>query len=224
MPIVVRIGGSVIASPPNPELIRIYAKIIKELKGKGCEMVIICGGGSIARNFIKIAKDIGLDEPEQDEVAISISRVIAQLLAMKLGNHDWKAIPTSVQEVSENIRKKGLVVMGGLKPGMTTDAVAALVSLEIGAEIIVKATDQKGVYTMDPKRYPNARKLDELTFTELEKLQEHNIHKAGIHQIIDPEAVRLLKNGKTKIIVVDGSKPENLVAAIRGEKIGTLIK
>jgi len=223
MKVVVRIGGSVIASPPNAELIKRYTETIRFLRAQGHELVVIVGGGSTARQFIELAKTIGLSEPEQDETAISVSRLFAQLLAMKLGGLGWKTVSTSLVEASETLRKNGIVVMGGLKPGMTTDTVAAMVASEIDADIIVKATDQEGVYTKDPKRYPDARKLDELSFDELDRILEEDKHKAGIHQIVDPEAVHILKKKRIKTIIVNGLKPENIIAAIKGEKIGTRI-
>jgi uridylate kinase len=224
MRVVIRIGGSVVASPPNPQTIQKYAEVFRSLRAQGYELVIIVGGGAPARQFIQVAKDVGLTEQEQDEVAISVSRLFAQLLAMKLGGLDWKIVPTSLGSASELLRQRGIVVMGGLKPGMTTDSVAAMVASQVSAEFIVKATDQDGVFSKDPKKYADARKLDTLSFDELSRLLEQDRHKAGIHQIIDPEAVRILKTKRIKTVVVNGSNPENLIAALRGEKVGTVIQ
>ncbi|OYT49369.1 uridylate kinase [Candidatus Bathyarchaeota archaeon ex4484_231] len=224
MRVVIRIGGSVIASPPKPELIKRYAEIIRNLRAQGHELVIIVGGGAIARQFIQLAKQMSLKEPEQDEIAISVSRLFAQMMALKLGGLDWKTIPTSIDAVSKALKERGTVVMGGLKPGMTTDTVAALVASEINAQFIVKATDQDGVYTKDPRTYPDAVKLDALSFDELDSFLEEDKHKAGIHQILDPEAVRVLKKERIQTIIVNGLKPENIIAAINGKKVGTLIK
>ncbi len=224
MRIVLRVGGSVVASPPNPQLIQKYAEVFRNLRAEGYEAVVVVGGGAPARQYIQLAKEIGLKEEEQDEVAISVSRLFAQLLALKLGGLEWKTIPTSLETVSEVLNEKGIVVMGGLKPGMTTDTVAALVASHVGAELIVKVSDQDGVYTKDPKKYSDAKKIDRLSFDDLSQLMEQDKHKAGIHQIIDPEAIRILKKNRIKTIIVNGKKPENLLAALKGEKIGTLIQ
>jgi len=220
---VLRIGGSVIASPPNPRLIEKYVEVIRRLSDEIHKMVIVVGGGRLAREFIQIAKDLGLDEPEQDEVAISISRIFAQLISMKLGGREWKDIPHSLADAKETLQKRGIVVMGGLKPGMTTDAVAALVASEISADLIVKATDQDGIYTKDPEKHADAEKIEEMSFDDLSRLLEKDRHKAGIHQIVDPEAARILREKRIKTIIVNGFNPENVIAALRGEKIGTLI-
>jgi len=221
--VVLRIGGSVIASPPNPQLIDRYVEIIRRLSDDSHKIIIVVGGGKPAREFIQIARDLGLDEPEQDEVAISISRIFAQLISMRLGGHGWKDIPTSLVDAKEILQKRGIVVMGGLKPGMTTDAVAALVASEINADLIVKATDQDGIYTKDPEKYADAEKIDEMSFEDLSRLLERDRHVAGIHQIVDPEAARILREKRIRTIVVNGFNPENVIAALRGEKVGTII-
>ena len=223
MRIVLRIGGSVIASPPNPRLINRYVEIIRRLSDERHKIIIVVGGGRPAREFIQIARDLGLDEPEQDEVAISISRIFAQLISMRLGGHEWKDIPTSLVDAKEALQKRGIVVMGGLKPGMTTDAVAALVASEINADLIVKATNQDGIYTKDPEKYADAEKIDEMSFEDLTRLLERDKHVAGIHQIVDPEAARILREKRIRTIVVNGFNPENVIAALRGEKVGTII-
>ena len=220
--IVLRIGGSVISSPPNPELISRYAEMIKDLMREH-RIAVVVGGGRPAREFIQLAKDIGLDQEGQDEVAISVSRIFAQLISMRIGGYSWREIPKSLDEAKRILKERGIVIMGGLKPGMTTDTVAALLASEIKADMIVKATDQDGVYTRDPAKYADAEKIDEMSFDDLIGLLERDRHIAGIHQIIDPEAARLLREKKIKTIVVNGFNPENILAAINGEKIGTLI-
>ena len=222
--VVLRIGGSVIASPPNPRLMNEYVEIIRRLLNEKHQVVVVVGGGKPAREFIQLAREMGLEEREQDEVAISASRIIAQLMAMKLGGYGWKDIPKSLSDAVAALRGRDIAVMGGLNPGMTTDAVAALIASEIGADLIIKATNQDGVYTKDPERYADAEKIDEITFEGLSNLLERDKHVAGIHQIIDPEAVRILKRMRVRMLVVNGFNPQNVIAALRGEKIGTIIK
>jgi len=223
MRVVIRIGGSVVASPPNPKLIRKYADLIGDLRVRGHEVAVVVGGGSLAREFIGLAREIGLSEREQDELAISVSRLFAQMLAMRIGGYEWKDVPITVEDAVKVLAERGVVVMGGVKPGMTTDAVATLLASEARASLIVKATDQDGIYTKDPRKYPDAKKLDEIAFDDLERLLAENRHKAGIHQIIDPEAVRILKEKRIKTIVVNGFNPENILLALSGGKIGTLL-
>jgi len=223
MRLVLRIGGSVVASPINTELISKYADLLKTLKEQGHEVAVVVGGGTLAREFITIAKNLGLNEQAQDEIAISVSRVFAQLFLKKLGEMGCKAVPLTVDNSADCLNKGKISVMGGLKPGMTTDTVAALIAERVNADLLVKATDQDGVYNKDPKKHRDAVKLDHLSFDDLPNVFSENKHKAGIHQIIDPEAVKILKRKRVRLVVVNGFAPENILAAVKGEKIGTVV-
>jgi uridylate kinase len=224
MRVVLRIGGSVVASPLNPDLIRKYADLLADLRMQKHELAVVVGGGELAREFITAAKDIGLDEPEQDELAISVSRVFAQLFLEKLGGAGCGTVPLTVHDAADHLTKGKIVVMGGLRPGMTTDTVAALVAEEVKADLLVKATDQDGVYNKDPKEHTDAVKLDHLTFEDLSEVFPEDKHRAGIHQIIDPEAVKILKRQQVVVIVVNGFEPKNVLLAVDGKTVGTLIE
>jgi len=224
MRIVMRIGGSVVASPVNLELMRKYVDLLKTLRKKNHAVAVIVGGGTLAREFIRIAKDLGLNQAAQDEVAISVSRLYAQLFLKMLGKMGCVAVPVTIEAAEDCLRNGKIAVMGGLKPGMTTDTVAALIASSIKAELYVKATDQEGVYDKDPRKYRNAVKLDHLSFKDLESVLTEDKHKAGIHQILDPESVKLLKKNKTKVVVVNGSDSENVSLAVEGKSVGTIIE
>jgi len=224
MRLVLRIGGSVIASPADSAIISKYVDLLKNLKKQKYEMAVVVGGGALARDFIGVAKDLGLDEKAQDEVAISISRIFAQLFLRKLGRLGCEAVSLTIEDVAKCLQKGRIAVMGGLRPGMTTDTVAALIAENVEADLYLKATDQEGIYNKDPRRHLDAVRLERLSFNDLPRVFTESKHKAGLHQVLDPEAVKILKNKRVKVIVVNGFKPENVLAAIHGGKIGTLIE
>ena len=223
MRVVLRIGGSVVASPINTELIGKYAALLKNLKEQDHEIAVVVGGGTLAREFISIAKTLELNEQAQDEIAISVSRVFAQLFTNKLGRLSCSTVPLTVEEAVNCLSRGKIVVMGGLKPGMTTDSVAALIAERVNAGLLVKGTDQDGVYNKDPKKHHDAVKLDRLSFDDLVGVFSESKHKAGIHQIIDPEAVKILKRQHVRLVVVNGFAPENILTAINGESVGTVV-
>jgi uridylate kinase len=224
MRIVLRIGGSVIASPINQTLIGEYANLLKALKKKGHDVAVVVGGGTLAREFIQVAKNLGLAEKAQDEIAISVSRIFAQLFTEKLGRLSCGSVPLTVEDAAKCVNEGKIAVMGGLKPGMTTDTVAALIAEKLNADLLIKATDQEGVYNKDPKKHADAVMLKHLRFEDLPKFFAENRHKAGIHQIIDPEAIKILKRVKVKFAVVNGFNPENVLLVIKGESAGTIIE
>jgi uridylate kinase len=221
MRVVLRIGGSVVASPINTELIGKYVDLLRTLKKQGHEVAVVVGGGTLAREFISIAKNLGLNEQAQDEIAIAISRVFAQLFIKKLGALTCSTVPLTVDYAAECLGMGKLFVMGGLKPGMTTDSVAALIAERVNADLLVKGTDQDGIYNKDPRKHRGAVKLGHLSFDDLANVFAERKHKAGIHQIIDPEAVKILKRQQVKLIVVNGFTPENILAAVNGQSVGT---
>ena len=224
MRVVLRIGGSVVASPINAELMNKYASLLVALKDRGHEVAAVVGGGGLARDFISAAKGLGLPESEQDEMAISVSRLFAQLLLKKLGNTGCREVPCTIEGAFECFQAGKIVVMGGLTPGMTTDTVAALVAERLKANLIVKGTDQEGVYDKDPRKFSDAVKLDYISLSELSAFFSEGKHKAGIHQIIDPEAIKILKCIQVKLVVVNGFRPENVLAAVNGNRIGTVVQ
>ncbi len=224
MRIVFRIGGSVVASPINTDLMSKYIELLKTIKLQGHEVAVVVGGGTLAREFIGIAKRLELEMQAQDEVAISCSRLFAQLFVKRFGELGCGKVSVTLNEAAECINAGKIVVMGGLRPGITTDTVGALVAERVKADLLVKGSDQDGIFNKDPRRFPDAVKLDRLSFDELQSVFSETEHKAGIHQIIDPEAIKVLKRNRVKIIVVNGFKPENILTAVKGEKIGTVVE
>ncbi|MCX8150974.1 MAG: UMP kinase [Candidatus Bathyarchaeota archaeon] len=223
MRLVFRVGGSVVASPVNTDLMKKYVEVLLSLKMHGHDVVVVVGGGALARQFINIAQNLGLEMTAQDEVAISVSRLFAQLFLKKFGSAACSNVSVTLEDVAEGLRAGKIVVMGGLKPGITTDTVAALVAEQVNADLLVKGTDQDGIYNKDPRKYRDAVKLDHISFEDLDSVFSESQHTAGIHQIIDPEAVKVLKRARVKLVVVNGFDPENFLAAVNGEKIGTIV-
>lgn len=220
MKIVLRIAGSILGSPPNARLIKGYAQVVSKLISEGNSLAIVVGGGPLARSYIKVAKALGLSVYEQDMIGLKSARLNAKLVAMKLGIN--KQVPYSIQEMLKRLKQDKVDVMGGLKPGLTTDAVSVLIAERWKADLIVKGTNQKGIYTADPKKDKSAKKLGKITHARMEQILGRR-HKPGIHSIVDSVAVKRLSKSKIKLIVLNGSNPNNVLAAVHGKKIGTLI-
>jgi len=224
MRVVVRVGGSVVASPLNAPLIGEYVELLRTLKRMGHEVVAVIGGGHLAREFIRAAAELGLEEADRDWAAIHVSRLMAQLFVLCLGDDGCGAVPVSLEEVEACLGRGKIVVVGGLHPGMTTDSVAALVGERVKADLLVKGSNVDGVYTKDPRKHPDAEKLDRLRFEDLEELLEASGHRAGINQVIDPEAVRILRRCRLRTVVVDGYSADNVLTAVEGKRVGTVIQ
>ena len=220
MKAVLRIGGSVLGSPPSAKVVNAYADVISDLNYEGHSVGVVVGGGQVSREYIRSASEMGLSPYQQDTVAIHASRLNARLVAMKLGG--VSSVPTSIDGMLQRLARNRVAVMGGLKPGITTDTVAAIVAQRWKADILVKASDQNGIYTDDPRTNKSARKLDRITYEKMRQILGGS-HHPGIHSIVDPVAVDQLSESRVKLVVLTGSDARSVFKAIHGEKIGTVV-
>ncbi len=220
MKIVLRIGGSVLGSPPDPEVVEGYAKVVNQLNSEGHSVAVIVGGGDVARKYIRSAGEMGLSPYQQDTIAIHASRLNARLVAMKLGG--VSSVPTSVDGILLRLARNRVAVMGGLKPGITTDTVAAVIAQRWSADLMVKGSDQEGIYTADPRTDRKAKKLDRISYDRLSQILGGS-HKPGIHSIVDPVAVSHLLASRVKLVVISGIEPRGVISAVHGERVGTLV-
>jgi uridylate kinase len=218
--IVLRIGGSVLGSPPKAKLLKAYAEVITEASVAGHSVGVVVGGGPVARAYIATAKELGLPREGQDMVAIDASRLNAKLVAMKLG---VKRVSTTIQGMMIELEKNKVGVMGGLRPGITTDTVAAILGDAWHSDILVKASDQDGVYTADPRTDKEAKLLHSLSYRDLVRILGGESHRPGIHSIVDPVAAKFVAKHKLTLVVTNGFFPSNVRKALLGERVGTLV-
>jgi uridylate kinase len=218
--IVLRIGGSVLGSPPHAGLLKEYASVISEARRSGHSVGVVVGGGPTARAYIDAAKALGLPHKEQDQIAIQASRLNAKLVGMRLG---VPTVYTTIQGMVAALERGGLAVMGGLRPGITTDTVGAILGKAWRSDLLVKASDQDGIFTADPRTDVDAKLILDLSYRELVKILGVEGHRPGIHSIVDPIAVRYITKNRLKLVVTKGFDPSNVLRAIRGERVGTLV-
>jgi uridylate kinase len=222
MIIVISIGGSVLISDLDPERIYQYAENVKQLTEEHTVYVVV-GGGRIARDYISAARALGANEVECDVIGIDMTRINARLLIAALGKSAYPEPPKSYHDANNAAFSGKIVVMGGLIPGQTTDAVSAVLAEYVGADVLINATSVDGVYTADPNRDKEAKKLTNMTPSELVEIVMKIDMAAGSNSPIDPLAAKIIQRCGIKTVVVDGTDPENIVEAVAGRHSGTLI-
>jgi len=211
----------------DPEVVREIAAEVAEVVAKGIQIAIVVGGGNIFRG-VKAAS-AGMDRATADYIGMIATVMNAMTLQdslERIGVQTRVQTAIAMQEVAEPyIRRramhhleKGLVVIFGAgsgNPFFTTDTTAALRAAEIGAEVIFKATKVDGIYDADPKIYPNARRYQSLTYAHV---LNHDL------RVMDSTAIALCKENDIPILVFDLSVRGNILRAIMGESIGTLVR
>jgi len=226
MKVVISLGGFFFE---DAESIKKVAEVLKEL-ARSYNLYIVTGGGETARECIKIARDLGANETTCDYIGIDLTRVNAKLLISALKDAvypepfcDYKEVAEAKAEVRGEGEEAKIAVIGGVSPGYTTDAVAAILAEYVDANLFIDVTSVDGVYDADPRIYPDARKYDKLTAKELVVLTSGEELKAGSRIVIDPVAAKIIERSGIKTIVIDGSDPRNILDAVHGKHRGTEI-
>ena len=210
----------------NPEVISGIASEIREVHELGVQVAIVAGGG----NFFRGARagELGIDRASADYMgmlATMINGVALQNALEKKGVHCRLISALAVQEVAEPFiprravrhLEKGRVVIfvaGTGNPFFTTDTAAALRAIEIKAEVLLKATKVEGVYTDDPKKVRDARRYERISHADV---------LAKELKVMDSTAISLSKDNGLRIKIFDITRRGNILRAVRGEEIGTLI-
>ncbi len=223
MKIVVSVGGSVLARALVPEKFRSYAAALKSLS-KENTVFIVTGGGQAARDYIKAARELGSDEATCDLIGIQLTRLNARLLIASLGDAAYHEPPLDYMEAKNASLCGKIVVMGGVSPGHTTDAVSAILAEYVGADLLINATSIDGVYTSDPKKNKDAKKFETMTPKQLIEVVMKTEMVAGANSPIDLLAAKVIERSNIRTIVLNGENPKDIVKAVSGKHKGTVIE
>ena len=212
--------------PIEPDTLANFAQEIKEVHALGCELAVVMGGGNIVRGLS--ASEQGLDRATGDYMgmlATLINSLALQDSLEKLGvmtrvmtaiEMHQIAEPYIRRRASRHLEKGRIVVFaaGTGNPYFTTDTAAGLRAMEIGAEVIFKATRVDGVYDADPLKNAAAKKYGELTYIE--------VLNRGL-KVMDSTAISLCMDNRLPILVFNLLERGNIKKAVCGERIGTLV-
>ena len=155
-----------------------------------------------------------------DFIGIDVTRINARLLIAALKKAAYPEVPTDYNEAAVAMESGKIVVMGGVLPGQTTDAVSAALSEYLRADLFLIPTSVDGIYSADPNTDKNAVKYKTLTGYELNKFSSTASLKAGSKSPIDPVACKMIERSGIRTIVLDGRNPENLIQIIENEEKG----
>ncbi len=221
--IVLSLGGSILVPSLESNRIAQYRDILRELSAK-YRIYVVVGGGGEARRYINAARSMDIDEATSDELGILITRINASLLMWALGEDAYPDIAESYTDAIKFGNSGKIVVMGGITPGQTTDAVAAVLAERLNADLLLNITAIDGIYSEDPKKNPTATKFSHLTPDGLIDIVSGGRMGAGANNIIDLVAAKMIQRSSLSMIVIDGTKPENIPdALIRGNFDGTVV-
>jgi len=223
MKIAVKLGGFSFPLELGVEEIKKYGGLFSELKRKGNQLVVVTGGGKNARKYIEAARKLGASEAVCDQIGILVTRLNARLLITSMGDDAYPKVPETIEDLRLYFESGKVIVMGGLQPGHSTNAVTALAAESIGASVLVNLTNVDGVYTADPKKDPKAKKFDEISTDKLLSLISGEEMMAGSYELLDPVSVRIIERSHIPTWIVSGEDPENMLKILKGKHVGTKI-
>jgi uridylate kinase len=228
--ILLKLGGESLAGPGgfgiDPLIAEQVAVRIREVRAMGVDVAIVIGAGNLWRG--KTGMDRGMDRATADYMGMlgTVMNALALMDAMERNGLIVRVQSAiQMQAVAEpyirrrairHLEKGRVVIFGGGtgNPHFSTDTAAALRAVEIGAQVVIKATKVDGVYDSDPQKNPQAVKFDTLTFMDA-------INRRV--EVMDTTALTLCMENDLPILVLNLWEPDALRLALTGGKVGTLV-
>ena len=228
--ILLKLSGEALAGKQgtgiNTATIKQIAQDVAEAHQAGVQIGLVIGGGNIYRGVAASAE--GMDRASADYMGMLATCINALALQDAL---EKAGVPVRVQtaiemaEIAEpyirrrairHLEKGRLVIFGAGtgNPFFTTDTAASLRAMEINAQVIMKATKVDGIYDKDPVKHADAKKFDKISYID--------VLNRGL-QVMDSTAISLCMDNKLPIITFDLNQPGNILKAVQGENIGTLV-
>ena len=222
---IIKVGGSLLFENGDFAIERIeqLARTLQSLHAEGHDFLVVVGGGRMARKYIGAVRACGGSEASADVVGIEISRNNARVMIAALGEVAYPEVPVSFTAALTAAATGKIVVLGGLSPGQSTNAVAALMAEATGAQLLLNATDVDGVYPVDPREDPHAKMIPQLTISHFAEIITRSSSRAGYYPLFDQVALQIVRRGQIEVIFLNGKNPENISKAIKGEKIGSKV-
>jgi len=225
--VVLSLGGSLII-PKN-----IDVKFLKEFKSvlkknsKKYKFVVVCGGGSTAREYIQGLDSVASPKKRfhQGLLGIASTRLNARFMTYFFGNDANKGIPHDMKEVKNMLRVYDIVFCGALRYAReeTSDATSAKLANFFNSDFI-NVTNVLGLYNKDPSKYKNAKFISKISWTGFDKMASSLSFKPGQHFVLDQTASKIIKKHRVSTYIL-GQNLKNLDSVLKGKKFkGTLIE
>ena len=228
--VLIKLSGEALMGPAgygiHTPTVTSICRQVKQIKEAGHEVALVVGGGNIFRGIG--AAERGMDRTTADQIGMLATAMNSLALMDTLeGMGTFTRVMSAVRieafmetficrRAIRHLEKGRLVIFacGTGSPYFSTDTAASLRAMEIGSDLMIKATNVKGAYSSDPKKDPKAEFFPHLTFMDVLRKEL---------KVLDLTAISLLKDNRIPLRVIDLTVEGNLMRAVAGEEIGTLI-
>lgn len=213
----------------DPTVARYIAQECKKIVETGCQLVLVVGGGNLVRGANVATEGSGIKRVTADQMGMLSGLMNAMALTDIFESQGLKTrcmsnvFATQLAEsysfrLAEKHLQRGriVIVAGGIgRPYFTHDTAAVSIALELGCDVVFKATKVDGVYDRDPLKFPDAKRFSTLGYQEA-------LESAAI-KVMDKSALGLAMEQHMPVVVLDAFADNNIVRAVKGERTGTYI-
>ena len=208
--IVVKIGGSLLFTNKNQinrKFLSTFCQVINEGANYD-QIVIVCGGGSLAREYITFLRENNVNEALCDLIGIDISHINSKIISGCLNDKAYPIIPKTLKDLSLALQFEKIIIMGGIQPGQSTTSVAMEVAEYIEAPKVIILTDVPGIYDKDPHKFRDAKLIKEISHDDLHTLllkkSSSMQSAAGEYRIFDIVSLQILRRSKIEVLITSG--------------------
>ncbi|MEI8269951.1 MAG: UMP kinase [bacterium] len=221
--IIISLGGSlIIPDQIDTQFLKDFKELILEQVSLGKKFVIVTGGGKICRRYQDVAKEI--TDPSKDDldwIGIASLRLNAELIRVVFGENAYSKV---VFNLSDKLSfERPIIVGAAYEPGQSTDWDAVLAAKNVGAKKVINLSNTDYVYDSDPKKNPEAKKIEKISWVDYRKLipEEWN---PGLNSPFDPIASKMAEENGIEVYIMNGKPIDNLKKCLNGEEfLGTKI-
>ena len=228
--ILLKLSGEALAGPQgygiDPTRAAEVAEIIKEVYDLGVQVAVVLGAGNLWRG--SVGTSVGMERSTADHmgmIATVMNALALQDAVERLGIVTRVQTAIEMRQVAEpyirlrairHLEKGRIVILAGgtSNPYFTTDTAGALRAMEIGAEVLIKATKVDAIYDRDPVKHPDAQRFDRLSYEQALQMRL---------QVMDTTAFSLCMENNLPIVVLNLWQPDSVLRLLRGESVGTVV-
>ncbi len=222
--LIISLGGSLIVPGQKIDTIFLkkFRKLVLKLLNAGFRIAIITGGGKTSKRYNLAAQKITkIKESDLDWLGIAATELNAELVRVILSKYAYQKV---INDPNKKIRtKKRLIIASGWKPGSSSDRAAVLWAKNLKAQTVINLTDVDFVYDKDPDKFPDAKPLKQISWSDFRKIVGNKWSPRGSWPF-GPVGSRLAQKLKLKVIILNGRKIRNLENCLRGKEFrGTTV-
>ena len=225
--IIISLGGSLIVPEEiDWQFIKTLKRVLEKKIKEGYKFVIITGGGKLARKYQEVSLKISnLTTDDRDWIGVHATRMNAHFIRTIFRKNAHPRINTNPNDLEDFYKfKEDILVAAGWKPGFSTDYDAVLLAKNLGIKKIINLSNIDFVYEKDPKKFPDAKKLENISWKEFRKMVG-NKWDPGMNVPFDPVASKTAEELNLEVAIMNGRTLKNLENYIEGKKFkGTIIK